>query len=142
MKKIIKAFLFTLAFLSFNLIAAKRDCVTNGLTHIEANMPQESIEWHFAYVDDLHTQASLLFPKELNGAVFFQVFVQKEDNTLYEYAFPLEALDHPLTTEVKQIEFIIVNEQLSDLVINIHYLEPGYRECSDMKSYSYSVKTS
>jgi hypothetical protein len=142
MKVFMKNFLFILAFLSTNLFEAQRNCVSDGLTHIEAEMPKESVEWYFVSVDNLHTQASLLFPKELNEAVFFQVFAQKEDNILYEYAFPLEALDHPLTPEVKKIEFVIGNKQLSDLVINIHYLERGYSECSDKKSYSYYVKAS
>ena len=137
-----RIFLFALAFFSTNLFGAQRNCVSDGLTHIEAEMPKDGIERYFVAIDNLHTQASLLFPKELNEAVFFQVFAQKEDDILYEYAFPLEALDHPLTPDVKQIEFIIGNEQLSDLVINVHYLERGYSECSDKKSYSYSVKTS
>ena len=136
MKQIRIFFLFPLIFLSSTLLGAQRNCVSDEQTHFDAEMPAESFEWFFVGLDEQHTQASLIFPTKLNEAVFFQVLAQKEDNTLYEYAFPLEALDHPLTTEAKQIEFIVSNELLADLVIHIQYLEQPYLECTNKKSYS------
>jgi len=139
MKHVGNLFLFSLAFLSSSLLGAQRDCVTTEQTHYEAEMPKGSFEWFFAGLDDQHTQASLTFATEIKGAVFFQALAQREDNALYEYVFPLEALDHPLTTDAKQIEFVISNEQLDHLVIQLQYLEQPYLECSDKKSYSYYV---
>jgi len=140
MRKILKNFLFILAFVSTHLYAAQRNCLNDLQTHFEAKMPDDSFQWDFSGLDNLRTQANLIVPKKINGAVFFQAIAQQSDSPLYEYAFPLEALDHPLSTEAVQIEFIIQNQQLADLVINILYLEEPFLECSNKKSYSYSLK--
>ena len=132
--------LFILIFPGANLLGAQNDCLDDTLTHFESDMPKESFEWFFIAIDDQHTRASLLFPTALSGATFFQALAQQEDDVLYEYAFPLEVLDHPISTDAKQIEFIISNTQLTNLVINLHYLEQPYLVCSGKKSYSYFVR--
>ena len=142
MKLIMRTFLYLLTFFSPYLFGAQQNCVDNSQTHFVGDMPKGSYEWFFSAVDDQHTQASLTFSTEINGAVFFQAIAQREDDGQFQYAFPLEVLDHPITTEAKEIEFILSNEQLSEVVINIIYLEQPYMECSDKKSYSYYVKAS
>ena len=134
--------LFVLTCISTNLFAAQEVCINEAQRHIEADMPVDSYEWYFVDIDNLQTQASLIFPRELNGATFFQVLVQKEENSVYEYAYPLEARDHPIATGALQIEFIIGIDQLSEVVIKIEYIELPFLECSDSRSYAYLVKPS
>lgn len=132
--------LLSLIFLSSRLFAASGDCITDEQMHFEADMPKDQYEWYFTVFDESHTQASLTFPAELNGATFFQVLAQKRDDTLFEYAYPIEALDHPLTTDAKQIEFIISNDQLPALEIHLQYMGRANVGCTGNKSYSYFLK--
>ena len=120
--------------------AAQQDCLDAELTHFEGEMPEASHEWFIVETDSEHVQANLTFAAELDGAVFFQAVAQREENDQVEYAFPLEVLDHPLTTDAKEIEFIVSNEQLPGLTINLIFLEQPYLACSGKKSYSYLVR--
>lgn len=137
-----KIFLPALLLLSFPAFAAQQNCVEDELTHFVGDLPEGSYEWYFAEVDAGHTRVKLTFATEINDAVFFQALAQSEDDGDVLYAFPLEVLDHPITTEAKEVEFIVSNEQLAEIEINIIYLEQPYLVCRGKKSFSYYVRAS